>query len=114
MHVSSFLNDPDRIQRHSNEYAAGSASSQSFAERQAIERHRRMIKAYSQSRLGSPFADRTQSKDTSLRASDTHTVPPTQRSASSLRTRQEINSRPDTNVPHRFVEPPARRYNPYQ
>lgn len=52
MHVSSFVNnidDPDSL--HTNQYAAGSVSTQSFSERQAIERSRSVIGSYNHSRI---------------------------------------------------------------
>ncbi|HEY0965669.1 MAG TPA: hypothetical protein VGE13_04280 [Candidatus Saccharimonadales bacterium] len=105
---------------HSNQYAAGTTSEQTFSQRKEIEQNRRTIAAYQHSAIGRNFAPhgeyvrspRTYKKPES-RASRQEmnanggSVP--ERSESQISaSRQAANARPQT-----FREPPTRGYNPY-
>lgn len=106
MHISSFVNSPDDISLHSNQYAAGTVSSQSFTERQAIERRRQIIQSYQQSRLGAVYADRKELARLSVARSR-----PTKVDA--VKSPQQASVRPTSPKVHRFSEPTSRGYNPY-
>ena len=110
MHISSFVNNPDDVSPHSNEYAAGTVSTQSFSQRKEVERNRSVIGAYMQSQIGTSYIDRSVLQK-----------PKPRRALSPVKdtnTRQEINSRIPTRyerpaADHTFREPPSRGYNPY-
>ena len=114
MHISSFVNNPDDVSRHSNEYAAGTVGSQSFAARRAVERNRNIVGAYNRSHLGVSSVDRA-----ALRRSSPTPASPEALGVTSSSSRQEMNSRTSLQRPaqrpstHTFREPPSRGYNPY-
>ena len=109
MHISSFVNNPDDVSPHSNEYAAGTISSQPFADRKEIERSRSVIGAYMQSQIGTSYIDRSVLQKPKARTLN--------KELSRKNTRQEMNShvpnRPGGISKHTFREPPSRGYNPY-
>ena len=105
MHISSFVNPPDDISLHTNQYAAGTVSSQSFTERQAIERRRQIIQSYQQSRLGTTYADRKEKARLAIARSRSDKAENT--------TRRDANTSSTAPTAHRFKEPPSRGYNPY-
>ena len=106
---------------HSNDYAAGTTSEQSFAERKVVEQSRETIAAYRFSKLGTNFAPRGEYARPKPR--------PRPRPEAPGETRQEANARgglatrrllsppkADKQQPGPapgFREPPARSYNPY-
>jgi hypothetical protein len=102
MHISSFVNKPDEVSPHSNEYAAGTVSLQTFAERKEIEKTRSVVGGYLQSQIGTSYIDRSVLQKPQPR--------PPVTSLKRTNSRQEMNSRtssryarPDT---HTFREPP--------
>jgi hypothetical protein len=109
MHISSFVNKPDEVSPHSNEYAAGTVSTQSFSERKKIEKNRNVIGAYMQSQISTSYIDRSVLQKPKPRPAN----PALNRSNS----RQEVNSRltarPIATTKHTFREPPSRGYDPY-
>lgn len=112
MHISSFVNNPDDVSPHSNEYGAGTVSSQSFIQRQATEKQRQTIQGYQYSRLGANFLDRRQTPRIPTREKlnrDTN--------GDGITSRQSSNARAAAHTParsvHRFQEPQSRGYNPY-
>lgn len=109
MHISSFVNNPDGVSPHSNEYAAGTISTQSFSQRKEVERNRTVIGAYMQSQIGTFYIDRSVLQKPKPR----HRLSPVKDTNS----RQELNSRTPTRYErpagHSFREPPSRGYDPY-
>jgi hypothetical protein len=85
---------------HSNEYAAGTASEQTFSERKQIEQTRSRVAGYQYSKIGQNFI----SRDSSVRSTPRHYKRPERKM-----TRQEVNSRPQPT----FREPTVRRYDPF-
>jgi hypothetical protein len=109
MHVSSFVNKPDEVSPHSNEYAAGTTSIKSLAQRKEIEQNRSVIGAYMHSQIGTSYIDRSVLQKPKPR--------PPVKPVKKANGRQEMNSRtasgyarPNTHI---FREPPSRGYNPY-
>ncbi|HEY1085726.1 MAG TPA: hypothetical protein VGE34_03305 [Candidatus Saccharimonadales bacterium] len=115
-----FGNNISSDDTHSNQYASGTTSSQSFSERKEIEKNRQIIGGYHQSKIGQNFAPQGEYVRPRPRAQ----VP------SRKLTRQEMNAnggfipeRPDSAPASRqemnassrasFREPPTRGYNPY-
>ena len=106
---------------HSNDYAAGTGSDKTFAERKAVEQRRGTIGAYRFSKLGSNFATRgeyvrpearhykkPERKVTRQEANANGGSMPERAASQNSASRQETNARPQG-----FKEPPARGYNPY-
>ncbi len=108
MHISSFVNNPERESLHTNKYAAGTVSTQTFAERQAIEKQRRVIRSYRDSLIGRQPISEPRSVAAPKRPLGVTKSP---------MTRQEMNARGSLvsppSVGHTFHEPPRRGYNPY-
>ena len=106
---------------HSNQYAQGSASDQSFSERLDIERHRERVAAYRNSSIARASASRGQysrpkprsfkpiveKKSTRQEMNANHGFVPEQGDAQNAKTNNAI--RPQA----MFREPVARGYNPY-
>lgn len=110
-------NDISKDDTHSNGLAPGTASSQSFDERQDIEKNRQAIASYRFSRLAQNYAPRGEYVRSKPRAFKKIERKPT---------RQEVNAR--EGAPHlgagplktehvqprqRFQEPSRPTYNPY-
>lgn len=116
---------PDEVNAHTNQYAEGSVSTQTFSERKKLEHDRKTVNAYQFSQLGSSFITKGEYTREKIR------VPG--RSREPRHTRQEMNANGGTfsDVPKRssvpntrqktnarpggmtFREPPSRGYNPY-
>jgi len=104
-----FVNNPDGVSPHSNEYAADTVSVQTFAQRKQIEQNRSVIGAYMQSQIGTSYVDRSILQKPKPR--------PVVTGVKKMDSRQEVNSRsakqysrPEVRT---FREPPSRGYNPY-
>ena len=110
MHVSSFVNKPDEVSPHSNEYAAGTVSIKSLAQRKEIEQNRSVIGAYMHSQIGTSYIDR------SILQKPKPRLPV--KTVKKANGRQEMNSRTPTRYErpaanYTFREPSSRGYNPY-
>lgn len=117
MQISRFSNNISSDDTHSNEYAAGTVSDQSFTERKQIENNRKTVGAYQFSQIGQNFLPRgeyVRPKPRQLRVAERKSsrqemnanggiVP--ERPTGGPTTRQQMNAG--------FHEPPARSYNPY-
>jgi hypothetical protein len=116
MRISSFVNNPDETPLHDSGLAAKTAKEaaamkpQSFEERQAIEKMRKIVGSYKDSFLGRPNATRKELGTYKKDSARSQITPPN---------RQEYNAgatseRPAPATPKRtFQEPPSRGYNPY-
>lgn len=89
---------------HSNQYAAGTASDQTFSQRKEIEQNRTTIAAYQHSVIGRNFTPRGEY----VRSKPRQYKKPERSEAQSSVSRQAANARPQA-----FKEPPTRGYNPY-
>lgn len=120
MLFDKFIGGISQDDTHSNQYAAGTASDQTFSQRKQVEQSRTTIGSYQQSAIGNNFAPRGEYvrparkyAQPGQRASRQEmnanggSVPEQSSSRGSL-SRQSMNARPQT-----FKEPPARGYNPY-
>jgi len=99
---------------HSNEYAKGSLSMQTFNQRVEVGRRRRTVGSYRSSRLGQTYVDPSMRKRRYEQQSRTPDG-----AGISAPTRQETNAggvaTTKSSVPPRqsFNEPQSRSYNPY-
>jgi hypothetical protein len=110
MHVSSFVNNPDKAPLHSNEYAAGTVSIRTFSQRTAIDKNRTSIGGYMRSQIASAYISRGV-----LGKPNPRNVNGDQKISS----RQKVSDR-DSGANRRltirrtFIEPSGRGYNPYE
>lgn len=126
MHINSFMMNPDDVNTHSNHYAGGTASEQSFSERLKIEKQRKVIGAYQQSQIGTSFVTRGEYVRKKIRVPGSrgekkHTRQEMNAGGGTFsdiperqavpKTRQQMNSRAGGAIS--FREPPSRGYNPY-
>jgi len=101
-------------QTHSNEYAKGSLSLQTFNQRVEVGRRSRTVGSYQSSRLGQTYVDPSMRKRRYEQPSRT-----SDRTGVSAPNRQEMNAggvaSTKSSVPPRqsFNEPQSRGYNPY-
>jgi hypothetical protein len=114
---------PDEVNAHTNQYAEGSVSAQTFSERKKIEHDRKKVNSYQFSQLGTNFISKGEYAREKIRVPGRKHEHP--------RTRQEVNAggfsgvsrrsnvpqtRQQTNAQNgrtAFREPPSRGYNPY-
>lgn len=120
MLFDKFIGGISQDDTHSNQYAAGTASDQTFSQRKQVERSRATIGSYQQSAIGNSFAprgeyvrparkyarlgQRSPRKEMDVNGNSIQE----QSSPRGSLSRQSMNARPQA-----FKEPPARGYNPY-
>jgi hypothetical protein len=95
---------------HSNEYAKGNISTQTFNQRIEVGKRRQSVGSYRASKLGQSYVDpsmRQRSYKQPVRDSNNPGV--------AAPTRQKANSTSKSSIPPRqtFTEPQSRGYNPY-
>ena len=113
-----FGNNISSDETHSNQYASGTESEQSFAQRQEIEKSREVIQAYHHSQIAQNFAPHGEYVRAKPRVHKQQKLTRQEMNARGLApergsvqpaSRQATNTRPQTG----FHEPLARGFNPY-
>jgi hypothetical protein len=99
MLFDKFLGGISSKDAHSNQYAAGTASEQTFSERKQVEQNRNLVAGYQQSKIGHSFV----SREGSVRSTPRPYARPERKV-----TRQGMNARPQA-----VRQLPTRGYDPY-